>query len=167
MTSPPFNNVSTDIMRFTSATSTSTTYFTKTVSPARKRAINKRSDKIEELLTAVEKHIGRLNEDGFDTIGRHVAHKLRGLSKETAILAENLIMNILSAAQLGTLNRSSKIVNDSSVIDQPLHNIQTLLTYTCSPPTQQCVQIREDLQQYENESSCHYGNSSLNECNFE
>lgn len=49
------------------------------------------------------------SEDQFDIVGRNVATKLRALPKRQRIIAEKLINETLFEAELGTLNRNSKI----------------------------------------------------------
>ncbi|XP_050316413.1 uncharacterized protein LOC126750740 [Anthonomus grandis grandis] len=48
-------------------------------------------------------------EDEFAVVGKNVAYKLRKLSKETAMVAEKLIMDLLFEAQLGNIEKSSEI----------------------------------------------------------
>jgi hypothetical protein len=49
-------------------------------------------------------------EDMFEITGKHVASKLRILTKEQRIIAEKLINDVLYAAQLGTLTRNSRLI---------------------------------------------------------
>jgi len=46
----------------------------------------------------------------FEIIGKNVASKLRILTKEQRIMAENLINEVLYEAQLGSLRRSSRLI---------------------------------------------------------
>lgn len=57
-------------------------------------------------------------EDQFDVIGKHIAHKLRALPRETAIIAEKCVMDVLYEAHLGNLHKNSRvnIRNESSGI---------------------------------------------------
>ncbi|VEN45909.1 unnamed protein product, partial [Callosobruchus maculatus] len=48
-------------------------------------------------------------EDEFDVTGKHIGNKLRHLSRDQRIHAEKIIMDVLYEAELGTLNRGSKL----------------------------------------------------------
>lgn len=48
-------------------------------------------------------------EDQFDIVGKNIATKLRALPKRQRIIAEKLINEALFEAEVGTLNRNSKI----------------------------------------------------------
>lgn len=70
-------------------------------------------------------------EDDFDTIGKVVANKLRKLSADTATIAEKFILDILFEAQVGNIDRNSKlnitqtvpVLQQSPVFTVPPNNV--------------------------------------------
>lgn len=58
-------------------------------------------------------------EDEFDVVGKNVANKLRKLSTDMATITEKFIMDILFEAQLGNINRHSKLNISQTVQQQP------------------------------------------------
>lgn len=69
-------------------------------------------------------------EDEFDIIGRNVANKLRHLPKETAMIAEKLMMDILFEAQFGNIDRSTKL---NLYSDQQYHAPTNTAVATTAP----------------------------------
>ncbi|CAH1997081.1 unnamed protein product [Acanthoscelides obtectus] len=71
----------------------------------------KRKRNAEDLLDEVVEKINRKldNEDRFDVAGKHIANKLRDLSKESALVAEKFISDILFEAALGNISRYTEM----------------------------------------------------------
>lgn len=67
--------------------------------------------KADEILSKVDEQLDRTPavEDQFDVIGKNVAHKLRSLAAETAVVSEKLIMDVLFESQLGNVDKFSRI----------------------------------------------------------
>lgn len=63
-----------------------------------------------EILRKVEEQLDNQHvEDEFDIIGKNIAHKLRKLPRDTAIITEKLIMDVLFESHLGNISKDSKI----------------------------------------------------------
>jgi hypothetical protein len=71
-------------------------------------------------------------EDMFEITGKHVALKLRILTKKQRIIAEKLINDVLYATQLGTLTRNSRLI-----LSEPDGHISTVVhsRYVTEPVT--------------------------------
>ncbi len=54
------------------------------------------------------------NEDAFDIFGKNIAFKLRTLPRETKLYTEKLINDLLFEAEMGNVNRNTKIVTNNS-----------------------------------------------------
>lgn len=80
--------------------------------PRSKKAKTKADQILEKVATALDS-----TDDRFVTIGKNFANKLRDLPKETAILAEKFMTDILFEAELGNLTRSSKIKIDNTLTE--------------------------------------------------
>lgn len=68
----------------------------------------------DTILQKVEKQLdAQCNDDAFDISGKNIAHKLRSLPPDTAVVTEKLIMDILFEAHLGKVDKDStvKIIN--------------------------------------------------------
>ncbi|XP_050086611.1 uncharacterized protein LOC126571824 [Anopheles aquasalis] len=75
-------------------------------------------DETTEVMELVGRKLESLqNEDAFQTFGKHVAHKLRGISSEQNAIAQKLICDILFEAECATLTRNFKVVDMTMVMD--------------------------------------------------
>lgn len=85
-----------------------------------------------EVLTTVNDHFKRpiQSDDRFDIFGKNVAMKLRDVTKEQRILAENIINEALFLAEMNTLTISHKISGSS-------HNELPLISTANREPLQQ------------------------------
>lgn len=89
-----------------------------------------------EVLLSVKDHFKRprTQEDRFDVYGKNVAMKMRDLAKLQRILAEKIINDVLSEAEMGNLSASHRLICQTQPQHQsfrmipptPLHYPQTL-----------------------------------------
>lgn len=77
---------------------------------ARKRKQREDNDETTELLQLAGERL-RQKEDSFDVFGKHIANKLRGISKIQNIFAQKLINDIIFEAELEALTKDYKVLN--------------------------------------------------------
>lgn len=77
----------------------------KSVRPNQKRKLNKADEVLEKVFQQLE----YVREDKFDTIGKNLAYKIRGLPPDIAIVTEKLIKDIVFEAQMGSASKHTKI----------------------------------------------------------
>ncbi|KAG5896356.1 hypothetical protein JTB14_005834 [Gonioctena quinquepunctata] len=87
--------------------------------------------KKEELLQNITTKLDE-KEDEFDVTGKHIANKLRNVSRDQMIYAEKIIMDVLFQAQLGTLNRDSQLQVNQERSPQQDNNCPSV-AYSDSP----------------------------------
>lgn len=86
-------------------------------------------------------------EDEFDVTGKHIGNKLRNVTRDQMIFAERIIMDVLYEAQLGTLNRSSKLqVNQEIPAQQDNNTLSSGYVYTLN--NNQDNQLEQQLGTY-------------------
>lgn len=107
---------SNDFSRPHSAAST----ISSTVTPRSKAKRSKVTP--DDILCKVNEKLNEEKVDDFDMVGKVVANKLRKLPAGTATIAEKFILDILFEAQLGNIDRYSKlnITQTVPVHQQPL-----------------------------------------------
>ena len=79
----------------------------------RKRKSNKVDEQTDEILTMVSERLRKNttnNDDPLDIYGKHVAAKLRSLPKQTRIYTEKLINDIIFEAEMGNVDKNTKIL---------------------------------------------------------
>lgn len=90
----------------------------------------------------MDRKLDEENEDEFDVIGKNIAYKLRKLSKETAVVTEKLLMDVLFEAHVGNINRQSKVtISQGTAEPSVVHptmpsytNLQPWHTSSAPPP---------------------------------
>ena len=70
------------------------------------------------------------HEDEFDVVGRNIANKLKKLAPEVAAITEKLIMDVIFEAQLGNIDRYSRVTISTTV----QHNQALRSTYSTLQP---------------------------------
>lgn len=82
------------------------------IGPSRARPPAKRQKcRADQVLATVQQKLNQPQpvEDQFDIIAKNIAHKLRALPQETAIIAEKCVMDVLYEAHLGNLHKDSRV----------------------------------------------------------
>jgi hypothetical protein len=80
-----------------------------TITPKSRRG-KKSKVSCDDILSRVNQTLNEyITEDELHFVGQKVANKLRKLFTDTATIAEKFIMDILFEAQLGNINRNSKL----------------------------------------------------------
>uniref|UniRef100_A0A903WQY6 MADF domain-containing protein n=1 Tax=Anopheles darlingi TaxID=43151 RepID=A0A903WQY6_ANODA len=105
----PFSDVSIPRSSISSNTAGST---------PRKRKRASSDDITTEVMMLVGKKLESLqNEDVFESFGKYVASKLRGVSSEQSAIAQKLICDVLFEAEFDTLTRNFKVADMTVVMD--------------------------------------------------
>ncbi|CAH0562766.1 unnamed protein product [Brassicogethes aeneus] len=88
----------------------------------------------DDILKKVDRQLdeARRHDDEFDIIGKNIANKLRQLPKETAMVTEKLMLDILYEAQFGGVDKHSRI-NLYKI--SPHQNLQPTPELPSQPPT--------------------------------
>ncbi|XP_031335792.1 uncharacterized protein LOC116165467 [Photinus pyralis] len=81
----------------------------------RRRHDRKAEEQTDEILAVVSERLraGPKIDDNFSIFGANVAAKLRSLPTETRLYSEKLINDVLFEAEMGNINRTTKIVTSS------------------------------------------------------
>lgn len=95
------------------------------------------TDKADEILGIVGERL-RNPEDEFTIIGKNIACKLRRLPRDAKLFAEKLINDVLFQAELGELNRYTKIISENPTIPP---QIQPQSSNWCPPTTNNDYQL--------------------------
>lgn len=121
----------------TSVTPSLSQYSSDASTSSRAKKKKKASTRPEDIV--LEKVARQLNlqiEDKFDVSGKGFANKLRDLPAERAVVTEKLINDLLFEAQMGNINRYSKviIIQDTKPVPVTIYKPQP-------PPPQPCYNI--------------------------
>lgn len=85
----------------------------------------------DDVLKKVDQKLDQ-SDDEFDIIGRNFANKLRKLPKEAAMMAEKFMTDIIFEAQLGNIDRNTKLnlyknpQLSENIVDTALPNYEQL-----------------------------------------
>lgn len=88
--------------------------FTCSTPSTRKRKATKAKDdeKTLQVMSLVEEKLQSLKpDDSFDVFGKHVANKLRSVSKQQNMIAQKLINDVLFEADMESLTRTFKVLD--------------------------------------------------------
>lgn len=115
-----------DHLSFPSSTRTSTPTTNKSTTKAvpqrqKRRQINTAQDVLEKVSKQLDE-----KPDKFCTIGINIANKLRELPKETSMIAEKMINDILFEALMGNISRHTKFVLQDAWQAGPQLPIETI-----------------------------------------
>ncbi|GLV46160.1 hypothetical protein CBL_02876 [Carabus blaptoides fortunei] len=91
----------------------------------RKTRVDEQADEVLTMVGERLRNNGTDNDDAFNIFGKHVAAKLRTLPKQTKLYTEKLINDLLFEAEMGHIDRNTKIVTLANkpinLIDNDLH----------------------------------------------
>lgn len=117
----------------TPTSSSSTTAVTsKKFKRKRKNKGDEQADEVLALVGETLRNRAASNEDSINTFGKHITAKLRILTKETRLMTEKLINDLLFEAEMGNINKNTKIVTLYDKSRNPLEGItnNTVFGYT-------------------------------------
>lgn len=124
-----------------------------TITNSKRKRKSKIDQQADEVLTMVGERLRNSttkDDDAFDIVGKNVAAKLRILPKETRIFTEKLINDLLFEAEMGNIDRNTKIFTSANNPTN-LMNTNYNRNFYSSPSTYRPVSSQ--LQLYESTQS--------------